>query len=502
MTEKIRRLRELLGVVSDLNHAAAVLGWDQQTYMPPGGAGARAMQLATLSRLAHEHFVSDEMQKALEEAKTETAGLDPDSDEARLLKVTERELLKKVKVPSAWVEQHSRITATAHQDWEKARADSDFSIFAPHLEKILDLKREYAEFFAPYDHVYDPLLDDYEPGMKTADVQPVFERLREQQVTLIQAIMDSGIQVDDRCIHQSFDEKKQWDFGVEVIKAYGYDFERGRQDKAVHPFSTEFGIGDVRITTRFDPQFLNPALFGTMHEAGHAMYEQGINPELGRTPLAGGTSLGMHESQSRMWENLVGRSKPFWVAFYPKLQVIFANQLGDVSLDDFYAAINKVDRTFIRVEADEATYNLHVMLRFELEIALLSGELAVPDLPQAWNDKFETFLGVRPPDDAQGVLQDVHWSAGYIGYFPTYTLGNLFAAQLWDKIMDDIPDLTGKIESGKFDALLSWLRENVHRHGSKYEPLELLERVAGTGLRVEPYLNYLEQKFRDIYSLS
>jgi carboxypeptidase Taq len=502
MAEHIDHLRGLLGVVSDIGYAAAVLGWDQQTYMPPGGAGARAMQLATLSRLAHEHFVSDDLQDALEKAKGEVADLDPDSDDARLVKVTERELMKRVKVPATWVEEHSRITAIAHQDWEKARADVDFSLFAPHLEKILALKREYANFFAPYDHIYDPLLDDYEPGMKTADVKPVFERLRARQVALIQAIMDSGVEVDDTPVRMEFEEKKQWDFGEEVIKAFGYDFTRGRQDKAVHPFSTGFGTGDVRITTRFDTNFLSPALFGTMHEAGHAMYEQGIDTKLERTTLAGGTSLGMHESQSRMWENLVGRSKPFWIAFYPRLQGLFTDQLSGVVLDKFYAAINKVDRTFIRVDADEATYNLHVMVRFELEIALLNGELAVKDLPQAWDDKFEAFLGVRPPDDAQGVLQDVHWSAGYIGYFPTYSLGNLFAAQLWDKIKDDIPDLGEQIEGAKFDELLIWLRENVHQHGSKFESLELLERVVGSGLVVEPYLEYLEDKFGEIYSLS
>ena len=502
MPESFKRLRELLGVVSDIGHSAAVLGWDQQTHMPPGGAGARAMQLATLSRLAHEHFVSDELQEALDKAKGDGADLDPDSDDARLIKVTERELRKRVKVPSKWVEEHSRITSLAHQDWEKARAQADFSIFAPHLEKILTLKREYADFFAPYDNIYDPLLDDFEPGMKAADVEPVFACLRERQVPLIQAIMESNNIVDDAPVRNEFSEQKQWDFGVEVIKAFGYDFNRGRQDKAVHPFSTEFGTGDVRITTRFDTHFLNPALFGTMHEAGHAMYEQGVDPKLERSTLEGGASLGMHESQSRLWENLVGRSRPFWKAFYPKLQAIFAGQLEGVELDGFYAAINKVDRTFIRVDADEATYNLHIMLRFELEMALLDGSLAVQDLPQAWDDKFEAYFAVRPPDDAKGVLQDVHWSAGYIGYFPTYALGNLMAAQLWDKINSDIPDLEMQIEHAKFSDLLAWLRENIHQHGAKYEPLELLERVVGTGLDVEPYLQYLETKFGVIYSLA
>ncbi len=502
MGEHIDQLRELLGVVSDIRHAAAVLGWDQQTYMPPGGAGSRAMQLATLSRLAHEHFVSDDLQAALERAKSEVANLDPDSNDARLVKVTERELKKRKKVPAAWVEEESRAAALSQQDWEKARADSNYSLFAPHLEKLLQLKREYAEFFTPYDNIYDPLLDDYEPGMKTSDIQPVFKRLRERQVPLIQAIMDSGVEIDDTPVRMDFDEQKQWDFGVEVITAFGYDFNRGRQDKSVHPFTTEFGTNDVRITTRFDPQFLNPALFGTMHETGHALYELGVDPALERTLLATGTSLGMHESQSRMWENLVGRSKPFWKAFYPRLQEIFADQLGGVALDQFYAAINKVDRTFIRVDADEATYNLHVMVRFELEIALLNGELSVNDLPEAWNDKFEDFLGVRPPDDAKGVLQDVHWSFGLYGYFPTYTLGNVIAAQLWDKIHEDIPDLQTQIEQAKFADLLTWLKDNLHKHGSKYEPLELLERVTGSGVDVEPYLQYLESKFGEIYSLT
>jgi carboxypeptidase Taq len=501
MAEHIERLRALLGVISDIGNAAAVLGWDQQTYMPPGGAGARAMQLATLSRLAHEHFVSEELQSTLEMAATEVQEQDPDSDEARLIKVTNRELKKRIRVPAAWVEEHSRVTALAHQDWEKARADADFTLFAPHLEKILSLKRQYAEFFAPYDHIYDPLLDDYEPGMKTADVKPVFDDLRVRQVTLIQAIMDSGVEIDDSPLCQYFDEKSQWEFGIEVIKAFGYDLTRGRQDKAVHPFSTGFGTGDVRITTRFDENILNPALFGTMHEAGHAMYEQGIDTKFERTTLAGGTSLGMHESQSRLWENLVGRSKPFWKAFYPRLQKIFPDQLSAVKLDTFYKAINKVDRTFIRVEADEATYNLHVMVRFELEIALLEGALAINDLPQAWNDKFESFLGVRPPDDAQGVLQDVHWSAGYIGYFPTYSLGNLIAAQLWDKINQDIPELEQQIENAEFSQLLGWLHENIHQSGAKYEPLELLERVVGSGLNVDPNVKYLERKFGELYSL-
>lgn len=502
MGEHLDRLRTLLGEIADIEAAIAVLGWDQQTYMPPGGAATRAQQLSTLSRLSHERFVSDEMAEALEKAKQETASLDPDSDEARLVRKTERDFTKKTKVPNQWVAEFSRVTAMAHQDWEQARAEADFSRFQPHLENILELRRAYVEFFAPYEHVYDPLIDDFEPGMKTVEIKAVFDSLRPRQVELVRAIAEEGRPVDDAILRQSFDEQKQWDFGIEVIKAFGYDFERGRQDKSVHPFTTGFGLGDVRITTRFDPNFLGTALFGSMHEAGHALYEQGIDPRYERTPLGTGTSLAVHESQSRMWENLVGRSMPFWKAFLPRLKTYFPGELGDVDLETFYAAINKVEPSYIRVDADEATYNLHIMLRFEIETALMEGSLEVEDLPEAWNEKFEAYLGLRPPDDAKGVLQDVHWSGGMIGYFPTYALGNLIAAQLWERIRADIPDLDTQIEAAQFGDLLGWLREHVHCFGAKYEPLELLQRLVGTGLEAEPYLRYLEAKFRPIYGLS
>jgi carboxypeptidase Taq len=494
-------LKELLGVVSDLESANALLAWDQQTYMPPGGAGARAMQLATLSRLAHDKFVSEELVEALELAKAEAAGMAPDSDEFCLVRKTDRDYQKKVKVPSEWVGEFSSVRALAHQDWEKARAESNFSLFEPRLEKLVELKREYAGFFTPYDHIYDPLLDDFEPGMKAADIQTVFATLRPRLIALVQAIAERGKPVNDALLHQSYDEKKQWDFGIEVAKAFGYDFNRGRQDKAVHPFTIGFGTGDIRITTRFDPEFLNTALFGTMHEAGHAMYEQGVDPKLDRTPLGTGTSLGIHESQSRMWENLVGRSKAFWSAYFPRLQEYFPSQLGETDLNAFYRMINKVERSLIRVEADEATYDLHIMLRFELEVSLMNGSLAVKDLPEAWNKKFEEFLGITPPNDAKGVLQDVHWSMGLFGYFPTYALGNLIAAQLWNKINLDIPEIEKKITKAEFSDLLDWLQEHIHRHGAKYNPLDLLKQATGQDLDAEPYLQYIEGKFGDIYEL-
>jgi carboxypeptidase Taq len=501
MTNEIEQLKQLLGEVIDLQYTAALLNWDHQVYMPPGGAQPRAMQLATISRLAHEKFVSDEMGKAIQAAKRYVGDLNADSDDARLVQKTEHDYLKQVKVPSEWVADFSRITALAHGEWEKARQESDFSIFEPHANEIISFRRQYADFFKPYDHPYDPLLDDYEPGMKAAQVRSVFDALKPVQIELVRTIVEDGEPVDDAILHLHYDVDRQWDFGVLVIKDIGYDLDNGRQDKSTHPFTTSFGITDVRITTRFDPKFLNTAIFGSLHEAGHAMYEQGVRTELERTPLAGGTSLGMHESQSRMWENLVGRSKSFWKAYLPELKEFFPEQVGDIDLNDFYRAINKVERSFIRVEADEATYNLHIMLRFDLEMAMMEGELAVEDLPDAWNENFEHLFGIRPPDDAYGVLQDVHWSSGLVGYFPTYALGNLIASQLWEKIQADIPDLESQIERSSFDDLLGWLRVHIHQHGSKYEPMELLKRVTGSGLEAGPYMRYLESKFKEIYNL-
>lgn len=498
--DKLKELREMLGEVMDLQYTAAILGWDQQTYMPPRGTEGRSMQLATIERLAHEKFTSDELGKLLIDLKSGLDG-DTDSEDACLVKQTFREYDKQRKVPNEFVAEFSRFTTMAHQSWEKAREQSDFSIFEEDLGTIVKLRREYANFFAPFDHIYDPLLDDFEPGMKTADVKAVFNDLRPKQVALLQAIVDSPHQIDDSVLFQDFEEQKQWDFGEEVVKAFGYDFTRGRQDRSVHPFTTSFGIDDVRITTRLNPNFFNTAIFGTLHEGGHGIYEQGISKNLARTPLADGASLGIHESQSRMWENLIGRSLPFWRGYYPRLQEYFPSQLGEVELDHFYRAINKVEPSLIRVEADEATYNLHIMLRFELETGLMDGSLSVSELPEIWNNKMEEYLGIRPPNDGEGVLQDIHWSFGGFGYFSTYSLGNLIAGMLWEKIAQDIPDLETQIMQKNFSELLSWLRENIHVHGAKYEPIDLLQRVTGSGLDAAPYMRYLEAKFGDLYKL-
>lgn len=500
MEEKLNQLKTILNEVADINSASALLGWDQQTYMPSGAAEGRGNQLATLGKIAHIKFTSDEVGHLLDDLGSFASQLDPDSNDARLIKVTRRDYDKNTKVPAEWVAEFARVTAVGQQVWQEARMENNFAKFQPHLEKIIDLRRQYAEIFAPYDHIYDPLLDDFEPGMKTAEVQEIFGKLRPQQVALIKAISERP-QVDDSFLYLPFDVQKQWDFGVEVITKIGYDWQHGRQDRSAHPFTTNFGIDDVRITTKTLPNFLNAGVFGSIHETGHALYEQGVDHALARTPLAGGASLGLHESQSRLWENLVGRSYPFWQHFYPRLQEFFPTQLGNVSLDNFYKGINKVEPSLIRIEADEATYNLHIMLRLELEIALIEGSIKVKDLPEAWNARMKDYLGVVPPNDKDGVLQDIHWSGGMVGYFSTYALGNLISAQLWERINQDIPDLADQIRRGEFSSLLGWLRANIHRYGSKYEPQELVKRVTGSKIDPAPYMRYLTDKFSKVYDL-
>lgn len=500
MDEKLNKLKTILAEISDIGNAAAIASWDQQAFMPPGGAESRGNVMATLGRLSHETFTSDKVGKLLDELQAYGESLDADSDEARLIKVTRRDFEKATKIPTEMVEEKAQLTTLGNQAWQEARAKSDFSIFEPHLEKFIDWVQRYAELFNPYVHIYDPLLDDYEPGMKTAEVQAIFASLRPKQVELIEAIAAKP-EVDDSFLHQHFSEAKQMAFGESVFTKYGYDLNRGRQDKVTHPFATTFGYGDNRITVRVDEEYFNSYLFAALHEAGHAMYEQGVPKKLYRTPLYGGASLAVHESQSRMLENLVGRSRPFWSHFFPKLQEVFPSQFGNVSLDDFYKGINKVAPSFIRVEADEATYNLHVMLRMDIEIALLEGSLKVKDLPELWNTKFKEYLGITPPDDAQGVLQDIHWSFGLLGYFSTYALGNLVSAQLWEKINQDFPNLEDQISKGEFAPLLTWLNEKIHHHGSKFDPQELVEQVTGSKIDGGAYINYLQTKFGEIYNL-
>src|SRR5215471_7182062 len=415
------RLRE----IADLDAVGAVLSWDQATYMPSGGAAARGRQGALISRLAHERMTDAELGRLLDRLAGYAESLPADSDEARLIAVARRDFEKAIKVPVDLVERWSALRSAAYETWKRARPDDDFAAVRPYLEKQLDISREYAELFAPYRHIIDPLIDNLDEGLDCAAVQSLFAQLRRQLLPIVQHVCAQPL-ADDACLHAGFPEAPQLDFGLALARAFGYDLDRGRLDKTPHPFCTKFSAGDVRITTRVRLDDLGDALFSTLHEAGHALYELGVAPELAGTPLGRGTSLGVHESQSRLWENVVGRSLELWRHFYPALRRTFPTALADVPVETFHRAINKVERSLIRTDADEVTYNLHIMLRFDLEVELLEGSLAVKDLPEAWRARYRSDLGVIPPDDRDGCLQDVRWYSGRIGgEFHSYTIGNV-----------------------------------------------------------------------------
>ncbi|RME47662.1 MAG: carboxypeptidase M32 [Caldilineae bacterium] len=501
MEQKLNRLKTLLAEIADLRRAMAVLGWDQETYMPPGGVEARAEQVATLSKIAHQKFTADEVGQLLDDLADHVQTLPPDSDDAALVRVIRRDYRKARKLPASLVAELSRTTSRAVEAWKQARADDNFAHFRPHLEKVVALTIQKAEAYGYEEHIYDPLLDDYEPEMKSSQVEAIFNQVRDATVPLVQAIMERGRPVDNTILHQAYDPQKQWDFGVAVIKDYGFDFQRGRQDKSAHPFTTSFSTNDVRLTTRIMEHYLPAALFGTLHEAGHGLYEQGFAESLNRTGLDEAASLAVHESQSRLWENIIGRSKPFWQHYYPRLQEMFPEQLGQTDLETFYRAINKVQPSIIRVEADEVTYNLHIFLRFEIERMLVTEAVRVADLPDLWNDRMQAYLGVTPPSDAFGVLQDIHWSGGSIGYFPTYALGNILSVQFYNRMLQDDPTIPDQIAQGKFDGVLGWLRTHIHRHGRKFTPTELVERVTGGPMDARPYIEYITGKYSEIYEL-
>lgn len=501
MEAKFQELKNRLAEVHDLETAAAVLIWDQRTYMPPGGAEARGRQLARLERLAHEKFIEPSIARLLEELRPYEESLPYESDEASLIRVARRDYEKAVRVPPEFTQELASHTAVSYAAWEKARPADDFGAVQPYLERTLGLSRRLADFFPGYEHIADPLIDYRDQGMTAASLQSLFGELRERLVPLARAIAAQPA-ADDSCLHRTYPEEQQLAFGLEVIRRFGYDFERGRQDKTAHPFMITFSLGDIRITTRVKENDLGDALFSTMHEAGHALYEQGIPMALEGTPLADGTSSGVHESQSRTWENQVGRSRGFWTFFYPRLQAVFPDQLGSVPLDTFYRAVNKVQPSLIRTDADEVTYNLHVMLRFDLELAMLEGSLAVKDLPEVWNERMKADLGVTPSDDRDGVLQDVHWFGHHVGgVFQGYTLGNIMAAQFCARAAEERPSIPNEIESGEFGGLLAWLRQNLYRHGRKFTAAELVERVTGGPLSIEPYMRYLETKYGELYEL-
>jgi carboxypeptidase Taq len=497
--EKFDELRGRLAEISDLVKTASLLGWDQQVMMPAQGAALRAEQLATVGRIAHQKFTSAEVGALLDDLRDWAEQHDYDSFEASLVRVAARDWEKSSKVPADLRAEMSRSAALANPVWVEARRNNDFASFLPVLRKNLDLRKRYIDCFDVADEPYDVVLDDYERGMKTKEVRRIFDYLKEHQAPLVKEIAAAGgnePRADDFPIEQ------QKVFELEVVRAFGFDDSAWRLDPTVHPFASGTGVTDIRITTRYFTDRLE-GLFGTMHEFGHGLYENQVDPSLERTPLARGVSLGMHESQSRMWENLVGRSLPFWRHFFPRLQELYPDTLAGYDAERWYREVNTVEPSLIRVEADEATYNLHIILRFELEQAMLADEFPLEQLPEEWNRRMWEYLGIEVPDDTRGVLQDVHWSGGSVGYFPTYALGNLISAQIWEKVVADVPDLYDGFEQGEFGALRDWLREHLHRFGRKFTPAETLERVVGTPeIDPEPYVRYLREKLSGIYGIA
>ena len=491
-----------------IQSAASVLSWDQETYMPAGGGAARAEQIATLEGLAHQKLVSDEIARLLADwidpatAEAVDSSADGWDEPSRaLLRETWRDFSRAKKLPSDFVVRLSRECSLAQQAWVTAREESRFSKFLPSLKRVLDLKRQEARYLGYTSSPYDALMDSYEPGATVAHLMPLLARLRERLVPLLQRVQSSSVMIDDSCLHQSFDQTKQVEFGRLVLTAMGYDFDRGRLDLSAHPFTTSFHPSDVRVTTRVFERDLPSCLFSCIHEGGHGLYDQGLDPRYYGTPLGESLSLGFHESQSRLWENCVGRSLAFWRGFYPLLQQTFPAQLARVSLDRFYAAINRAAASLIRVEADELTYNLHIMLRVEIEQALIEERYQAEDLPGLWNEKMQSYLGIMPERDAEGVLQDVHWSMGAFGYFPTYTLGNLYSVQFFEQATQEIPQLNKEIEAGNLIPLRRWLEQKIHRWGRMFTPAHLSRRVTGAEVNPEPFLRYLEEKYGSLYRL-
>jgi carboxypeptidase Taq len=497
----LEELRELLGEISDLGRARALLSWDEWTQMPPRGAAVRAEQLATLTRIRHQRFASDELGRLLDQARPQVESLPYESFEASLVRVTTREWEKARRVPAELRAEITRETSISEHAWDEARQAADFGAFLPHLERVVGLTRRYLECFE-FEHPYDPLLDDYEPGMTTAQLRPVLAGLRDGLRPLVAAIADSDVDVDDSCLHGEFPLDGQRRLAEEVLAGLPLEDDAWRLDETVHPFATGIGISDLRITTRFDPDYIGAALWAVIHEAGHATYQNGIDPELERSPLCRSVSLGFDESQSRMWENWVGRGRPYLTHLHPLLRELFPERFADVDAEALYRAASRVQPSLIRIEADEVTYNLHIALRFELELRIVEERLAVSDLPEAWNALVDDYLGLEVPDDGYGVLQDVHWASGAFGYFPTYSLGNVIAAQLWEAVTAELPDLDAQLAAGDGAPLRDWLRERVYRHGGKLLPAEMVERVCGGSLDSAPLLGQLRAKFGEVYELA
>jgi carboxypeptidase Taq len=485
-----------------LSSIESLLGWDERTLLPRQAAEYRADQMTLLAGMIHQRSTDPRVGEWLAQLADSPLAADPHSDPGTVIRQLKRTYDKQSRLPKALVEELARTAIEGQQVWEQARADDDFAAFRPILEKIIKLKREQADAVGYQECRYDALLDDFEPNELTSNVRRVLGALREDLVRLIRRIADSGRQPNLDILKREYPIAAQANFGLTAARQIGFDFERGRLDTTAHPFCSGVGPNDTRITTRYDERFFPSGFFSILHEAGHGIYDQGLRSEFFGLPPGDAVSLGIHESQSRMWENQVGRSRAYWTHQFPIAQRAFAAALRDVSLDDFYFAVNDVRPSLIRVEADEATYNLHILIRFELEQALLDDQLPVADLPEAWNQKYETYLGIRPPNDADGVLQDIHWSSGAFGYFATYSLGNLYAAQFFVQADKDLGGMQHAFAHGEFDPLRRWLNDKIHRQGECYTAGQLVERVSGQPLSHRYLIEYLQQKLEPLYGLS
>jgi carboxypeptidase Taq len=498
--EDYRRLLELWAEIDDLQNVVAVLEWDEKTQMPESGAPARADQRATIERLAHERVSSPALGDLLQRLRSYEQELDYRSDEASIIRVARREHEQATKLPLKLVTQFSKARSEAYVQWIKARQAKDFSLFADSLERIYDLSRQAAEAIGYHGHPLNAILEQSEPGMTVDDFEQLFDELRGTLVPLVKAIGEAE-PVEDRMLRQEFDPAKQWEIGLAGVRYINFKLNEGRADFSVHPFSISFSPKDTRITSRIIRDDFPPCFFGLLHEAGHGHYMQGIPERFRHTPLASGASGGMHESQSRTWENLVGRSWGFWQRFYPVAEAYFPKQTKGVSVEQWYRAVNRVQPSFIRVEADEVTYNLHIMVRWELEKEVFDGKLQVKDLAEAWNAKFQQYLGITPPNDLVGVLQDIHWAGGFGASFQSYTLGNVISVQLYEACLRDRPELAAQFAAGDYSGLLRWSREHVHAYGAKFGPQELTKIATGQALSAQPYLGYITKKYSEIYGL-
>ena len=501
MSNELTDLRQRLAELSDLNAINALLGWDQGSIMPAGAGEGRGRQMALMSKLLHDKFTDPAIGHLLETLRKQAEQWDPHSLDAHIVAVTSKDYDIATRVPGEFVSEMTEHQNSSYMAWAEARPANDFAKVIPFLEKTIELSRKYASFFPNSGHIADPLIDQADSGMTVATIRPLFKTLRDGLVPMVDAICRQA-PADDSCLTGPFPIDQQMVYGRLLAEKVGYDFHRGRLDTARHPFEARLAYGDIRITTRARENDLGDCLFSVIHECGHAMYEQGVAFELEGTPLSHGTSSGVHESQSRLWENIVGRSKTFWQYQYPSLQAAFPSQLGNVSLDAFYRAINKVSRSLIRTDADEVTYNLHVITRFELELELLEGTLAVKDLAQVWKERYSQNLGITPTDDRDGVLQDVHWYAGVVGgSFQGYTIGNVMSAQIYEAALAADPAIAGAINGGNYAPLLTWLQTNLYATGRRYDAAATLKRVTGSDLSVEPYFRYLHSKYGELYSL-